>query len=436
MTVLLRWVLFLKICMLAPEFLPVWGGVGTYIVELLKNLSKDIEVHVVTPTRKGLGKEKISSYNIDFSKHFGSNIHIHFLGSASDTFLYNGEFQFLCSLYVPKLLKEEKIELIHSHTAHMPDLLLQFRRLKIPVLTTIHTTISGQREGTKRSGMSFSDLEFSEKLTYCTYPFLSLAEKLYFFKKRHYITVSEWMKRQIIKQYPRINPANVYTVYNSVDTRLFSPAKRKLREKRANDQRFGQNKQSENLEFGSDNTVLFTGRLIAAKGINYLVEAVPEVLKNYPDTTFVFIGAGNYTPYQKRLKQLGIDERNFCFVGYVKQTNDLIQYYRNSTVYLAPTLYENLPIRILEAMACGAPVVASDVNAVSEVIDDGFNGLLIKPGSVGDLTNAICQLLGDSRLREKMSYNARNTVIEKFDLRINASKTQDIYRHVLENSYV
>ena len=100
--------------MLAPEFLPVWGGVGTYIVELLKHLPKDIEVHVVTPVRRGMGKQRVSSHSFDFSKHFGSNIHIHFLGAAQDTFFYNGEFQSLCSLYVPKLIKDERIDLIHS----------------------------------------------------------------------------------------------------------------------------------------------------------------------------------------------------------------------------------------------------------------------------------------------------------------------------------
>jgi glycosyltransferase involved in cell wall biosynthesis len=404
----------MKICMLAPEFLPIWGGVGTYIVELLKHLPKNVEVHVVTPIRKGWGKESASSYNFDFSTHFGSNIRIHFLGNAQDTFFYNGEFQSLCALYVPKLVNEEKIELIHSHTAHMPDLLLQFRRIKTPIVSTIHTTIGGQRNGTKRSGMSFSDLEFSEKITFAAYPFLSLAEKLYFLKKRYYITVSNWMKNHIMEQYPRINSKLISIVHNSVDTRLFSPSKTR-----------------------SDNDIiLFTGRLIAAKGINYLVETVPSVLKDHPDAKFVFIGAGNSAPYQKRFKQLGITEKNFRFVGYLKEAYDLVQYYRASSVYLAPTLYENFPIRVLEAMACGAPVVASNVCALPEAIDDGRNGLLIKPGSVSELTNAICELLDDPTLRMRLGVNARNTVMEKFDLDFNAIKTVGVYRQVLEDYYL
>jgi glycosyltransferase involved in cell wall biosynthesis len=403
----------MKICMLAPEFLPVWGGVGTYIVELVRHLPKEIEVHVVTPIREGFGKEKISTSDYDFSKYFGSNVQVHFVCKASDTFFYNAKFQYACLKYVPKLVKEERIDLIHSHTAHMPDLLLQFKRLNVPTVTTIHTTIRGQRHGTKSSGMSFWNLEFSEKLTYLTVPFLGLAETVYFSKERYYITVSRWMKEQIIKQYPKINPSLISIIHNSVETELFSPGKGAI--------------------FTQRNIVLFTGRLIAAKGIGYLVEAIPKVLREYPDALFIFIGAGNSSPYRRRLKEMGTSERNFVFLGYLKEASDLVKYYRGSSVYVAPTLYENLPIRVLEAMACGVPVVASNVCAIPEVIDNGVNGILIQPGSVDELSEAISWLLGDPNLRRKMGDNARKTVLERFDWNVNAIRTVEVYQQVLGN---
>src|SRR3972149_10282946 len=91
----------MKICMLAPEFLPVWGGVGTYIVDLVRHLPKDTEVHVVTPMREGFGKDKISSSDYDFSKYFGNNVHVHFISDANDTFVYNAKFQYSCLRQVP-----------------------------------------------------------------------------------------------------------------------------------------------------------------------------------------------------------------------------------------------------------------------------------------------------------------------------------------------
>jgi len=398
--------------MLAPEFLPVWGGVGTYIVELVRHLPEDIEVHIVTPMREGFGEKKISTSDYDFSRYFRSNVHVHFVCKASDTFLYNAKFQYACLKYVPKLVKEERIDLIHSHTAHMPDILLQFKRLEVPTVTTIHTTIQGQRHGTKSSGMSFWSLEFSEKLTYLTYPFLRLAETVYFSKERYYITVSKWMKEQIVKQYPKIDSSSISVIYNSVDTDRFSPGR-----------------SGDLLE---RDVILFTGRLIAAKGIRYLVEAMPKVLQEYSDALFIFIGAGNSLPYRRRLGELGIPEKNFMFLGYLKESNDLVKYYRSSSVFVAPTLYENLPIRVLEAMACGVPVVASNVCAIPEAIDNGVNGILIQPGSIDELADAICRLLGDPSLRQKMGINARKTVLEKFDWNLNAAKTAEMYRQILD----
>jgi glycosyltransferase involved in cell wall biosynthesis len=380
---------------------------------LVRHLPKNIDVHVVTLNREGFGKEKVSTSDYDFSKYFGNNVHVHFVCKANDTFFYNAKFQYACLRYVPKLVKEERIDLIHSHTAHMPDLLLQFRRLNIPTITTIHTTIRGQRRGTKSSGMRFWDLEFSEKLTYLTYLFLCLAEIIYFSKERYYITVSKWMKEQIVRQYPKIDPSLISVIYNSVDVENFSPGT-------------GKNLPERDI-------VLFTGRLIAAKGVRYLVEAIPKVLREYPNTLFIFIGSGNSLPYRRRLKELRVPEKNFMFLGYLKESSDLVEYYRASSVFVAPTLYENLPIRVLEAMACGVPVVASNVCAIPEVIDNGVNGILIQPGSVGELAEAICRLLGDPSLRRKMGDNARKTVLEKFNWKVNAIKTVEVYQQILDS---
>jgi glycosyltransferase involved in cell wall biosynthesis len=295
----------------------------------------------------------------------------------------------------------------------MPDLLLQFKRLKVPTVTTIHTTIQGQRHGTKSSEMSFWSLEFSEKLTYLTYPFLRLAETVYFSKERYYITVSKWMREQIVKQYPKIDSSSISVIYNSVDIEKFSPGRSRSPPER--------------------DVILFTGRLIATKGIRYLVEAMPKVLREYPDALFIFIGPGNSLPYQRRLRELGIPEKNFMFLGYLKESSDLVEYYRSSSVFVAPTLYENLPIRVLEAMACGVPVVASNVCAIPEAIDNGINGILIQPGSIDELIDAICRLLGDPSLRQKMGDNARRTVLEKFNWKINAIKTVEVYQQILDS---
>ena len=406
----------MKICMLAPEFLPVWGGVGTYIVELVRHLPNDIEIHVVTPMREGFGKEKVSTSDYDFSRYFGSNVHVHFVCKASETFFYNAKFQYACLKYVPKLVKEGNIDIIHSHTAHMPDLLLQFKSLNVPTVTTIHTTIEGQRHGTKSSGIKLKNLEFSEKFTYLTYFFLCLAESIYFSKERYYVTVSKWMKEQVLKRYPKINSNSISVIYNSVDPKEFYP-------------------KIENYDF-KNKMILFTGRLTAAKGIGYIVEAIPRVLKEHPDAHFIFIGAGNSVPFKRRLSKMGISKNKFKFLGYVKEKRELIEYYRNSSVYLAPTLYENLPIRVLEALACGVPAVASNICAIPEIIKNGVNGILIKPGSVEELVEAVIFLLSNPNLSKKIGKNGRKTVLKKFNWDINVTKIVDYYQKILELSEI
>ena len=155
----------MKICMLAPEFFPIWGGVGTYIIEVLRHLPRDIEVHVVAPWRYQIGIEQVSTQDYVLNDYFGDNVHVHFISKATDVFIYNLRFQYACLKNVPQLIKDEQIDLIHSHTANMPDLFLRLREKTTPILTTIHTTIQGQRAGTKAAQSSFRTLEFSEKAT-------------------------------------------------------------------------------------------------------------------------------------------------------------------------------------------------------------------------------------------------------------------------------
>jgi glycosyltransferase involved in cell wall biosynthesis len=125
-----------------------------------------------------------------------------------------------------------------------------------------------------------------------------------------------------------------------------------------------------------------------------------------------------------------VSEKNFEFLGYLKEQSDMVDYYKSSIVYVAPTLYENLPIRVLEAMACGVPVVASNVCAIPEAIDNGVNGILVPPGAVEALSKAICLLLSDETLRKRIGDNARKTVLEKFDCSVNTFKTIEIYKQI------
>jgi len=383
--------------MLAPEFLYVWGGVGSYITELVRYLPRDIEIHVVTPFREAIGKDKVALKRRSYFEHFGENVHIHFISRAADNFFYNAKFQVAVARYVPKLVKKQKVDLIHSHTAHMPDILLQFNDVKTPIVTTIHTTIKGQREGTKSSGVGFRELETTEKGTMLLYPFLRLIEEIYFTKTRYYITPSNWMKEKIIRLYPKLR-GRVHVAHNAIDTEFWR-----------------RNKDYENKrdELGVENIILYVGRLLALKGVRDIIKAMPRIIKESQDTLFMFIGPGNRCIYTKMLDKMGLPRHNYVFLGY-KSRDELLKYYNMATVFILPSYSENMPMTLLEAMSCSLPVIATKVGGIPEVIDHNVDGILINPGSIDELVHSLIYLIQDKSLRIKLGFYARKKMEERF----------------------
>lgn len=410
----------MKIVMLAPEFLPVWGGVGTYTVELVRHLPKDIEIHIITPLREGFGKEKVSS-DRNFSNYFKSNVHVHFASTAKDTFFYNAQFQYACLKKVPKLIKEEKIDLIHSHTAQMPDLLLMLRKLRIPTVTTVHTTVEVQRLGTKASRIRFSNLEKSEKATYIMYPFLRLAEDAYFKLNRFYVSPSHWMENWLRKNH-NIN-GNLVVIPNSVDL---------------DDYNFHRNRPIDTplipQEFVNKKIILFVGRLLALKGVDTIIEAIPAVLERFGKNNilFVFAGPGEPSRYLSKIKEKKISA-SCLFTGSLPR-DKISMLMKAAEIVVAPSLVENAPYTILESMACGVPVVATNVGGVSEIIEDGYNGKLVEMNSPKMVAETLINLLEDTSLKSSMGQHAFETIKQKFSWDVNLKKYCQVYANIVNKN--
>jgi phosphatidylinositol alpha-mannosyltransferase len=178
-------------------------------------------------------------------------------------------------------------------------------------------------------------------------------------------------------------------------------------------------------------TILFLGRLDGRKGIKVLLAAMPAVLKAVPDAQLVVVGRGPEENAARRLAtRLGIDPA-VRFVGRVER-GDLPRYYCGCDVYCAPTLGgETLGIVLLEAMASGAPVVASDIPGYDETVQGNRDGLLVPPGQPPALAAALVRLLGDGELRRRLAASgiarARGYSWPKIALR-----TEDYYRELLD----
>lgn len=173
--------------------------------------------------------------------------------------------------------------------------------------------------------------------------------------------------------------------------------------------------------------VLFVGRLVQPKGIEYLIRAMPQVLREIPEAKLVVIGEGeelrNLTNLARKL-----DLKNQVeFRGLVK-FKELVKSYLEASVLVLPsfTRLENFGIVLLEAMACKTPVVASDIPGVRENIHNG-NGLLFPPKDVDKLADSIIRIVSDEKRIRHMGEAGRKLVEEKYDWDMIAEQVSKLY---------
>jgi glycosyltransferase involved in cell wall biosynthesis len=140
--------------------------------------------------------------------------------------------------------------------------------------------------------------------------------------------------------------------------------------------------------------VLFLGKLEPRKGFRDLLLAMPGVLAAVPSAKLVFGGDGDIEGAQALAANLGISS-SVTMLGFVRG-EDKVKELRSSSVVCLPSYDEGMPVALLEAMSHGIPVVATTVGGIPELVHSGENGLLVSPGDVQSLTQAIVGLLTDS----------------------------------------
>lgn len=170
--------------------------------------------------------------------------------------------------------------------------------------------------------------------------------------------------------------------------------------------------------------IVSTGRLEPEKGHEYLIRAMPRVLKHYPSARLVIAGDGSLEPKLHDLaRSLGI-EQSVELAGFV---NDIPALLARADLFVLPSLSEALGISLLEAMAAGVPSVASDTGGIPEIITPGVDGLLVPPGDSNKIAVAMLSLLGDRSLASLIGRRAFQTVSERFSAQSQALSTVESY---------
>jgi len=192
----------------------------------------------------------------------------------------------------------------------------------------------------------------------------------------------------------------IFRIPNSVNTELYSP--------------------DAGMKNSARPVISFIGRLHPKKGIEIFIKALKVLKDELPDFKVYIVGDGEIKQtLQQRVTEFRLDDR-VCFTG---EKHDVIPYYRQSHAVVLPSFTEGLPLVLLEAMACGAPVVASKVGGIIDVMgasdEDGpesggyclcETGILVLPGDEQGLSKALNMLIHDPALQERLAQNARERI--------------------------
>ena len=183
---------------------------------------------------------------------------------------------------------------------------------------------------------------------------------------------------------------------------------------------------------GNSKTIIFVGRLHPVKGVSYLIEAMAIVQREIPDAKLILVGDG-----VERSRLEGLSKKldlNGCiqFVGQVQQERipTLLQ---QADLFALPSLSEGFPVVILEAMATGLPIVATNVGGIPDILEEGVDGYLVNAKRPAEVADRMLVLLRNDKLREEISVNNREKA-KLYTWDIVAGKVEKEYQMVIRRS--
>jgi glycosyltransferase involved in cell wall biosynthesis len=290
---------------------------------------------------------------------------------------------------VSRILRQAKIDIIHTHNTQ-PFIDGTIGALMSGVRTIVHTD----------HARNFPD---KKRYMFAEWLMSKFAYKI--------VGVSEHTSNNLLK-FEKISPNKIVTIMNGIDNSKFDITIDK------------ENKKNE-LGIKKDGPVIGLGvRLTEQKGITYLLKAMPEIIRHFPNITLIIAGDGLLEAHLKNEAfSLKID-KNTIFAGPRLDIPELLKLF---DLYVLPSLWEGLPIVLLEAMAAGCPIIATNVGGNNMAIKHGINGSLIEPQNPTYLSSEIIKLLKDNELRNKYSKKGIEIFKNKFSAEIMTEQYQRLY---------
>jgi glycosyltransferase involved in cell wall biosynthesis len=234
-----------------------------------------------------------------------------------------------------------------------------------------------------------------------------------------FVAISSDIRRELI-QYGNIPTHKIHYIPNSVDTSLFHPVNT-----------------AEKLEIRKNLglpekalLVVFTGRLVSYKGLFTLLKSWEQICKEHTNVALLLVGGGSLDIYncEDELKDYVQRKKLQDCVYFMGEVQNVTIYLQAADIFVFPTEKEAFGISLIEAMACGLPVISTDVGGLKDIIIDEWNGLKIQPGEVHQLNHAIKALLDDSSLTQKIGRNALETTRKSYSIETVLQQYIELFR--------
>jgi len=363
-----------------------YGGILTHVKYLTKYLSyyKDIELVLVTfgennSTYKKNGIEVIELKRMKFG-------------------LFFYPFEIFYDLFrLERIIQKINPDIVHIQSTS-PNFLLYGinKKKKYPIVITVH----GYFNEEYKIQIGF------KKIIYRF--FCAPVERVGLSKIPHIIVLCPQIKYMIDK----ITKSKIFIVPNGVDLNYI---------------------QSIN-SYGKQEypTIFFLGYLTKGKGVDDLIKAI-KIIKNEVDDVKLYIGGNG--PYMKKLKELVQEldlNGNVDFLGLLNDV-EKFGYMKSIDIFVLPSYWESFPMVLLEAMACGKPIITTNVGGNPFAVTDGVNGFLVKPNEPQRIAEHLIHLIKDKDLLQKMGQESKKRSLD-FNWEGIVQQTRDLYKEIIRDS--
>lgn len=378
----------LRVVMLCQGYFPLVGGAERQITAISEELVRsEVEVHVLT--RRYHGQSPVETI---------SGVTVHRLPTPKNKILASLSF----TLSALPLIRRLNPDVIHAHELFSPTTTAVIARklYKIPVVTTIH----GGGEITRLKQKMFGKT------------------RLRIFRSHvdRFITITKEIGRQLAQEGI---PESLRTwIPNGVDLEHFSPVN--LAQK---------NLLKTRLHLPEGQLVIFTGRLVVLKRVDKLILAWKRIQQNFPTAALLIIGNGSEEGALKHMSYSDQTESNEDREGirFIGEMQDVAPYLQASDLFVLPSSREGLSVALLEAIASGLAVIATDVGGNADLIQHQKTGLLV-PGDVDVelpylLAEAMQKLLTDEPLRIRMIQAGLERIVQSYSLDVVTKLLHELY---------